>query len=62
MKDLYEITMKKVHPNPENIYRISIGFEGLTRDQAMIKAVEFMEKLGLEADISYIIRGYREEV
>lgn len=61
MKDLYEVTSKKIHPNSHQIYRISIGFDGLTRDEAMIRSLDILERLGLESDMNYIIRGFREE-
>lgn len=61
MIDLYEITMKKISPNPHSIYQLTIGFEGLSREQAMIRSDEILLRLGLESKMNYIIRGYREE-
>jgi predicted transcriptional regulator len=59
--DLYDITLKKIKQNPLQIFQLIIGIEGLNRDQAMVRAEEIAEKLGLEYQMSYIIRGFKEE-
>lgn len=63
MIELYEITMKKVHPYPNllKVYQLTISFEGLSRLDAITKADEIATSLGLTFDMNYVIRGYREE-
>lgn len=60
--DIFEVTLKKHHPNNLNIIALSIRFENIPREEVLKHALEITEKLGLEFDMNYIIRGYREEL
>lgn len=61
MTDIYEVTMKKIKPNADRVVELVVKIEGLDRQAAFSKASTIAFKLGLEFDMSYIIRGVKEE-
>lgn len=59
--EIYEVTLKRHHPNLLDIVELAITFENLTRAGATIRAEQIAVKLGLTFDMQYIIRRGREE-
>lgn len=62
MKSIYEVTLKKNHPNPMSVIGMSLTFENVDRTEAVSKAMNIAESLGLIFDMSYVIRLSKEIV